>query len=42
MYGKSPVHFAGEIHKTALKKALQPAGKTFENASVEKSLNLKN
>ena len=23
MYGKSPVHFAGEIHKAALKKALQ-------------------
>lgn len=23
MYGKSPVHFAGEIHKAALKKALE-------------------
>lgn len=24
MYGKSPVHFAGEIHKAALLKALKP------------------
>lgn len=24
MYGKSPVHFAGEIHKAALKKVLKP------------------
>jgi len=23
MYGKSPVHFAGEIHKAALNRALQ-------------------
>ena len=22
LYGKSPVHFAGEIHKSALKRAL--------------------
>jgi hypothetical protein len=25
MYGKSPVHFAGEIHKAAMKKALEVA-----------------
>jgi hypothetical protein len=28
MYGRSPVHFAGEIHNAALKKALQEVSRT--------------
>jgi len=26
LYGKSPVHFAGEVHKAALLRALEKAG----------------
>ena len=31
LYGKSPVHFAGDIHKAALRRALEEASVNPEN-----------
>ncbi len=30
MYGKSPVHFAGEVHKSALKRAIEACSRGNE------------
>jgi hypothetical protein len=32
MYGKSPVHFAGEIHKAALNRALQELAEVYKGS----------